>query len=106
MQSSSEHVLVIGSSGQIGTELVARLREIHGASQVIACDLSLPTGETDGPYEQLNVLDKQRLSEIFDKYKVSEVYLLLAIKAKQQLAQHLSRLHTLRIKKKELISHG
>ena len=26
--------------------------------------------------------------------------------SKQQLAQHLSRLHTLRIKKKELISHG
>ena len=73
MQSSSEHVLVIGSSGQIGTELVARLREIHGASHVIACDLSSPIGETDGPYEQLNVLDKQRLTEIFAKYKVSEV---------------------------------
>jgi len=79
MQSSSEHVLVIGSSGQIGTELVARLRQIHGASHVIACDLSLPIGETDGPFEQLNVLDKQRLTEIFAKYKISEVYLLAAM---------------------------
>ena len=78
MPSSTDYILVIGSSGQIGTELVARLREIHGSSQVIAADLNIPA-ESDGPFEQLNVLDTQRLSEIFAKYRITEVYLLAAM---------------------------
>lgn len=78
MSSSTDHILVIGSSGQIGTELVARLRELYGSSRVIASDLNIPT-VSDGPFEQLNVLDAQRLSEILSKYKISEVYLLAAM---------------------------
>ncbi|MFM2285900.1 MAG: hypothetical protein RLZZ543_1397, partial [Bacteroidota bacterium] len=78
MSSSTDHILVIGSSGQIGTELVARLRELYGSSRVIASDLNIPT-VSDGPFEQLNVLDAQRLSEILNKYKISEVYLLAAM---------------------------
>jgi nucleoside-diphosphate-sugar epimerase len=79
MQSSTGHVLVIGSSGQIGTELVNRLREIHGESKVIASDLNIPSEPGKGPFEQLNVLDTNRLSEIFSKYQVSDVYLLAAM---------------------------
>lgn len=79
MQSSTGHILVIGSSGQIGTELVNRLREIHGESKVIAADLNIPTEKGNGPFEQVNVLDTNRLSDIFSTYAVSEVYLLAAM---------------------------
>ena len=32
-------ILIIGSSGQIGTELVLKLRQIHGNNNVIASDI-------------------------------------------------------------------
>ncbi|MEX1188398.1 MAG: NAD-dependent epimerase/dehydratase family protein [Bacteroidia bacterium] len=79
MSSSKNSVLVIGASGQIGTELVSRLSEIHGNSSVVATDLKPPTEEMNCPFEELNVLDTERLSEIFSKYKISEVYLLAAM---------------------------
>lgn len=78
---TGETILVIGSSGQIGTELVMRLREIHGADRVIASDLRAPVGEVfeSGPFETLDALDKQRLHEIVKKYGVTQVYLLAAL---------------------------
>ncbi len=79
MSSSTDRVLVIGSSGQIGTELVTRLREIYGSSHVVAADLNAPTGPSDGPFEQLNVLDAARIGEILSKYNITEVYLLAAM---------------------------
>ena len=79
MQSSNHYVLVIGASGQIGTELVTRLSEIHGSSNVISTDLRPPVIASDNPFEELDVLDRNRLSEIFKKYEVKEVYLLAAM---------------------------
>jgi len=38
----SEKILVIGANGQIGTELVNALRDIHGAENVIASDINSP----------------------------------------------------------------
>lgn len=79
MQSSTGHILVIGSAGQIGTELVTRLREIHGESNVIASDLNYPDANYTGLFEQINVLDVQRLTDIFSKYNITDVYLLAAM---------------------------
>lgn len=78
MLSSTKAVLVIGSSGQIGAELVSRLREIHGADQVIASDIR-QSDLGDGPFEVLNVLDKSALSAVVWKYGVGEIYLLAAM---------------------------
>jgi nucleoside-diphosphate-sugar epimerase len=74
-------ILVIGSSGQIGTELVEELRKNYGASNVIASDINNPTSEIleQGPFEVLNVLDKQRLIAIVEQYKVTQIYLLAAL---------------------------
>jgi nucleoside-diphosphate-sugar epimerase len=75
-------VLVIGSSGQIGGELVQALREIHGKEYVIASDIKdLDKESLKGvaPYEVLNVLNARRLFEIIRKYDVGEVYLLAAL---------------------------
>jgi len=66
-------VLVIGSSGQIGGELVQALREIHGKDSVIASDikdLDKDGLKQEGPYEVLNVLNARRLFEIIRKYDV------------------------------------
>ncbi len=74
-------VLVVGSSGQIGTELVIELRKIYGNSNVVAADIR-PSSEKiieSGPFEELDVLNEKRLREIIKKYKVSQVYLLAAL---------------------------
>lgn len=76
--SSTEKILVIGSSGQIGTELTEKLQEIHGAGNVIASDLK--KGKNfNGDFEELDVLDEKRLGEIVAKHKVTQVYLLAAL---------------------------
>lgn len=79
--SKIETILVIGSSGQIGTELVVRLREIYGNNNVIASDLNSAPPEImeGGPFEALDVLDLKKLSELISKYKVTQVYLLAAL---------------------------
>jgi nucleoside-diphosphate-sugar epimerase len=74
-------VLVIGSAGQIGTELVMALRQQHGAQHVVACDIKTASDEVkaSGPFEQLDVLDKDKLFSLVKQYNVSEVYLLAAL---------------------------
>lgn len=75
---STDTILVIGSSGQIGTELVQNLREIYGSSNVIASDVK-PQPDEEGPFETLNVLDRQAVADVIKKYKVNQVYLLAAL---------------------------
>lgn len=78
---ATDTILVIGSSGQIGTELVMDLRAQYGSSRVIASDLKASAGLVmeSGPFETLDVLDKQNLSDIIRKHNVTEVYLLAAL---------------------------
>jgi len=77
----TEKILVIGANGQIGTELVTALRAIHGADQVIASDINSPAYaiRNTGPFEFVNVLDKDNLHHIFQKHQPTQVYLLAAI---------------------------
>ena len=77
----SEKILVIGANGQIGTELVTALRNIHGAEQVIASDINSAADaiKDTGPFEFVNVLDKDNLQQIFQKHQPTQVYLLAAI---------------------------
>jgi nucleoside-diphosphate-sugar epimerase len=78
----SEKILVIGANGQIGTELVTALGDIYGADAVIASDIKSPNyaiRKYGGPYEIVNVLDKDNLHHIFDKHRPTQVYLLAAI---------------------------
>lgn len=77
----NEKILVLGSNGQIGTELVTALRKAYGNDNVVACDIRRPDYELKnaGPFEFVNVLDKDILKEIFEKYKPKQVYLLAAL---------------------------
>ena len=74
-----DKILVIGSGGQIGTELVEYLRERMGNDNVIASDVKKKEGTEAGPYEVLDALDAKRITEVIDKHKVNQVYLLAAL---------------------------
>jgi len=75
----SEKILVIGSSGQIGTELVHELRNIYGNENVVASDIRDPQDEQSGPFEILDILNKEQLENIVKKYQITDVYLLAAL---------------------------
>ena len=75
----SETILVIGSSGQIGTELVEELRHQYGKDNVIASDIKEPKSIQTGPFEVLDILNKEQLLSVIKKHNVKEVYLLAAL---------------------------
>ena len=56
----TEKIIVLGSNGQIGTELVMSLRAKYGVEQVIASDIRTTDNPltSEGPFELANVLDK------------------------------------------------
>jgi len=76
-----ERILIIGSSGQIGTELVMKLRSMYGNNNVIASDIRPSSKQVmqSGPFETLDIMDEQLLRDIVKKYKVTQVYLLAAL---------------------------
>jgi len=76
-----ERVLIVGSSGQIGTELVLSLRKIYGNENVIASDIRPSSIEVmnSGPFEELDIMNEELLRKIVKHYKVTQVYLLAAL---------------------------
>jgi nucleoside-diphosphate-sugar epimerase len=75
---STEKILIIGSNGQIGLELAATLRVNYGNDNVVCSDLRALDNQ-DGPFEVLDVLDKDRFHEIVNKHGITQVYLLAAL---------------------------
>lgn len=76
-----EKILIIGASGQLGTELVEALRNIYGASSVIASDIRKsdnPVFET-GPFETLDILDLAKWKDILQRHQPTQVYHLAAL---------------------------
>jgi nucleoside-diphosphate-sugar epimerase len=75
-----DSILVIGACGQIGSELVPALRRAHGAFRVVAADRLPPDNGPlkAGPYEQLDVLDRNRLGSLIERYDINQVYHLAA----------------------------
>jgi nucleoside-diphosphate-sugar epimerase len=59
-------IIVIGSCGQIGTELVLALRNIHGSENVVAADLKdeCPSILSNGPYIKMDILDRDAVKFI------------------------------------------
>lgn len=73
-----QRILITGSNGQIGTDLLRTLGNKFGVENVIATDLK-PSGRTNGPFEILDITDHNKVEEIFIKYDVSQVYHLAAL---------------------------
>ena len=74
-------ILVIGASGQIGTDLTVELRKQFGTDNVIASDIKDACEDVmqSGSFEILDVMDRKKISEIIDKYNITEIYHLAAI---------------------------
>ena len=74
-------ILVLGASGQIGTELTQKLRKIYGSNHVIASDIREGSEELmpSGPFEIIDATDKIKILETVKKYNVTQVYLLAAM---------------------------
>ena len=73
-------ILVIGACGQLGTELTLKLRDLFGIENVVASDLRVAVDLIkDGPYEQLDVMDKSRLDEVISTHNIDQIYHLAAI---------------------------
>lgn len=72
-------ILVVGSNGQIGTELVIALRDKFGRDYVIASDIKTADDPSDHPFEQLDIMDGERLNEIVETHHITEIYLLAAL---------------------------
>lgn len=85
-----KHILVIGASGQIGTDLVVALRKKYGTTAVVAADIRPPAVGVEAPFVQLDILDKKALKRVVDTHRIDEVYLLaalLSVTAEKQVEQ-------------------
>jgi nucleoside-diphosphate-sugar epimerase len=74
-------IIVIGSCGQIGTELVLALRSIYGNDAVVAADLrdECPAILANGPYIKMDILHREAVRSYIIEEKIDEVYLLAAL---------------------------
>jgi len=77
-----KNILVTGAMGQIGSELTLFLRKKYGNNNVIASDLknkNIKELLDTGPFEQIDVLDGEKLNKIVSKYKINSIIHLAAI---------------------------
>lgn len=76
-----DKIMVIGASGQIGSDLVTELRQIHGSSNVFATDIK--SGPPDivegGPFQVLDVMDDKQLIHFIIRHKITQIYHLAAV---------------------------
>lgn len=93
-----KNILIIGSTGQIGSELAMKLRSIYGGSNVIAGYIprAEPKGELaeSGPKEIVDITNAQQIADVVKKYNVDTIYNLAALlsavaEAKPLLAWHI-----------------
>ena len=77
----TEKILVIGASGQTGSELTMRLRAKYGNESVIASDIREGGAEMmeSGPFEFLDATDKADILVILHKHEITTVYLMAAM---------------------------
>jgi len=73
--------MITGALGQIGTELVIKLRDLYGVNNVIATDIRTneSTVAASGPFEILDVTDGEKMLEIARKYQVDTIIHLAAM---------------------------
>jgi len=71
-------ILIIGSNGQLGTELLAALRGQYGSKNVISSDINFPSNK-DAFFEKIDSRELSSLISIVEKYKIKHIYHLAAI---------------------------
>lgn len=72
-------ILVIGASGQIGTELTAALEKQYGKTNVLAADIQPIEQQSKLNYIRLDALDHQQIERVVKEYQITQIYLLAAM---------------------------
>lgn len=93
-----KNILVIGATGQIGSELTMKLREHYPSGQVVAGYIpgAEPKGLLleSGPAEIVDITNADQIASVVKKYNIDTIYNLAAVlsavaEAKPQLAWHI-----------------
>ena len=78
-----KNILVIGSTGQIGSELTKKLREIYGGNHVVAGYIkgAEPKGELaeSGPKAESDGTNTQMIADVVKQYNIDTIYNLAAL---------------------------
>lgn len=78
-----QKILVTGALGQIGSELIVKLRENYGNDNIIASNRRIKEEHKEliesGPFEIVDVINSRQIAEVVDKYKVDIIINLAAI---------------------------
>jgi nucleoside-diphosphate-sugar epimerase len=90
-----KNVLIIGSTGQIGSELTMELRTRYARGQIVAGYIpgAEPRGDlaSSGPAVQVDITDERQIADAVARYKIDTIYNLAALlsavaESKPQLA--------------------
>lgn len=93
-----KNVLVIGSTGQIGSELTMKLRSIYKSGNIVAGYIAsaAPRGELaeSGPKAEVDITNAQQIADTVRQYHIDTIYNLAALLSavaenKPQLAWHI-----------------
>jgi len=82
MSKAIPKIMVTGAAGQIGSELTLELRQRYGNENVVATGHRTPPSAAlrdSGPFEMIDVTQRQTVEPVVDKYKVDTIYHLAAI---------------------------
>ena len=78
-----KNILVIGATGQIGSELTMKLRNIYGNDHVVCGYIpsAKPQGDlkASGPYEICDVTNPEQIATVALKHRVDTIYNLAAL---------------------------
>lgn len=75
-----KRILVTGAGGQIGSWLVPRLRELYGASRVLATDVRHSGGESaGGPFQVVDATNPKAVGQAVMRHRADTVFHLAAI---------------------------
>jgi nucleoside-diphosphate-sugar epimerase len=75
-------ILVIGSAGQLGSEIVPKLRKTYGKENIIASDIKMLSNEDkndSAPFIQLDILDKESVSKSIVDYNINTIFNMASI---------------------------
>lgn len=78
-----KNILIIGSTGQIGSELTMKLRGLYANGDVVAGYIpgAEPKGKLleSGPSEIVDITNPQQIADTVEKYKIDTIYNLAAV---------------------------
>lgn len=73
-----KRIIVTGALGQIGSELVEKLRSLYGKENVLATDIR-EQANSDGPFEVLDVTDEKKMFEVAEKFRADTMIHMAAL---------------------------